>query len=148
MVVAVKRTRHKTGPNSWVNITTRSNGTSSRSSSTSVGGRTTNISSKGVTRTVNNNGWVTKSRIPAWPKPKKSSKKSSRDTSYLWKNLFGGSKKKPAKKKPVPKTYTALPEIDVQPREHRPEIEFTGTEKFIGIVIISIVCVVVQLMMR
>ena len=59
MVTAFKRSRINRGKNSWTNVTTRNNGTSSRSTSNKVGNVTTNVSAKGVVRrTQNNNGWI------------------------------------------------------------------------------------------
>lgn len=99
MATAYKRKRIKTGPHSWLNVTQHRNGTTSTSSSTSVAGRTTNISSKGVRRTVNDKGWVTTTRIPAFPKPKKTKKYRSKTPRYkkssfsLWSFVFGSNKK-------------------------------------------------------
>lgn len=100
MATAYKRKRIKTGPHSWLNVTQHRNGTTTTSSSTSVAGRTTNISSKGVRRTVNDKGWVTTTRIPAFPKPKKTKKYRSKTPRYkkssfsLFSLFSSGSKKK------------------------------------------------------
>lgn len=83
-----KRQRIKTGHNSWINITTRQNGTSFRSVSNKGGNTTTNISSKGVRKTQNNNGWIKREFWSANPKSKSSNKKAAH------KNFFFKSSKK------------------------------------------------------
>lgn len=157
-----KRTRHTTSSNTWINTTVRANGTSSRSYSTKsgtqkTGTRTTNISSRGVTRTVNNNGWVIKQYIPAFSKPKKSSSKArKKNTDKLWKNTFSflTKKKSPAKRSsqipprrcpwPAPKVeqklYKAVDAIDMD--------KWSGKKQFAFVVIVAIICLIIQLAMR
>lgn len=170
MATQYKRTRIKTGPNSWINVTTRSNGTSSRSSSTSVAGRTTNISSRGVTRTTNNNGWVSKSFTPAFPKPKKSSTKSrKKNVDKLWANTFSflTKKKKSAPKKssqippkpwpgPAPKVEKKfdsdkfVENLEKLDKSLEPlEIDkWTGKQQLAFIIIVSVICFVIQILIR
>lgn len=105
-----KRTRRKTGPHSWQNITHRIDGTTFTSSSTKMGGFTTNISPKGVRKTTNNKGWIQTSFAPAYPKPKKSGSKSrskkSNAAGFLGTLLFGTPAKPKKKHKAAPKKKT------------------------------------------
>ena len=97
MATAYKRTKRSTGPKSWLNITTKINGTVSTSSSTRVAGRTTTITPKGVRKTVNNNGWVTRKFTPTFTKPKRkstTSKAARRKNEALWSNTFYSKDKK------------------------------------------------------
>lgn len=119
-----KRTRRKTGPHSWQTITHRNDGTTFTSSSTKVGGNTTNISSRGVRKTTNNKGWIQTSFAPAFPKPKKSGTKSrskkSNSAGFLGTLLFGAlakSKKKPAAKKTTAPKTTA-PKVTSAPKSY------------------------------
>lgn len=110
MATAYKRTKIKTGPHSWINKTTRQDGTSftSVTNKSSTGGKssrnksttTTNISSKGVRKTQNNAGY--RLNITSH-KPKSSSTSSCtkprKKSGSLPSFSFFGSKKSTTKSK-------------------------------------------------
>ena len=95
MARAVKRRRIKRGPNTWMNITSRSDGTTYTSISNKNKGTTTNSSSRGVRKSTNNDGWVIRKNWSFLTKPKKekSHKENLGNTNFL-SFLFGKKKKK------------------------------------------------------
>lgn len=104
MANAHKTTRIKTGPHSWINITQHRNGGNTTSITNTIAGKTTNISSKGVRRTENNKGWVTRTHIPARPKSTPRSKtkglKPIKIKGFSLSSLLFGSSKKKSSRKP------------------------------------------------
>lgn len=161
MATAHKRTRRKTGPNSWLNITTRANGTTTTSSSTRVAGRTTTITPKGVRKTQNNNGWVVRTFTPTFKKPKSKSsasyKAAQRRNEILWaktitaiSNMFNDDGKRNKMKNNSPNENNDVSKLDDSLSKLEEKLDFMDMDKwskekiwkFIGITIVA--CIVLQ----
>ena len=145
MAQQYKRKRIKTGPNSWINITQRQDGTTSRSVSNRAGNTTTNISSKGVRRTQNNSGMVQRS---FWSyKPKKPRKPKT--SSFSW--FFGSSSKKSTPKKKEPfnsdKFMSNVDRLDKQLGKKDID-KLTPGEQRIGLLALFIIILIIQLTIK
>ena len=139
-----KRKRIKTGPNSWINITQHQNGTTTRSVSNKAGNTTTNISSKGVRKTQNNNGWVQKNFWSYKPKkPRKSKSSSSSSFKWLWSST-------PTKKsKPMTFDPNKFAEAADRFEKSKANMEnWSKEEVWTFIIIVTIIIVIIQLAMR
>jgi len=140
-----KRQRIKTGPNSWVNITQHKNGTTTRSVSNKAGNTTTNVGVKGVRKTQNNSGWVLRSN---WSyKPKKVSSKSARSSpNGLWKRPASRGQRNAFD---AEKFANNIEELSKRVEKGKLNAEnWTKSEWWAFITIVTIVCIVIQLGLR
>lgn len=136
-----KRQRIKTGPNTWTNITQRSDGTVHRSVSNKAGNTTTNVSSRGVRKTQTNNGWSQRS---FWSGKQKKSPKG-KSTSFKW--LWAAAPTKKSK----PMTFDANKFVDAADRFEKSKANaenWTKGEWTAFIIVATIIITIIQLAMR
>ena len=140
-MVQFKRKRIKTGPNSWINITQRQDGTTHRSVSNRSGSTTTNISNNGVRRTQNNNGWVQRSFWSYKPKKRTNQKQSS--FKWIW----------PSNKKKTSFDSAAFAN-KLEAAAERMENSKANCENWSSkewttfIIVVTIICFIIQIAMR
>ena len=137
-MVQYKRKRIKTGPNSWINVTQRQDGTTHRSVSNRAGNTTTNISNRGVRKTQNNKGMVDRN---FWSyKPKRQVKQKQPSFNWIW----GIAKKKST-------TYNADSFVAAADRFEKSKANaenWTKQEWWAFVIVVTIICIVIQLTMR
>lgn len=142
-MVQYTRKRIKTGPNSWINVTTRQDGTSSRSVSNKAGNTTTNISSRGVRKTQNNSGMVQRNFWSYKPKRLPKAKKSK----FKW--FAFGSTSKSAKKEPFDSAAFLSKLETIDKRMDKIDVDkLTPKEQRLGLLGLFIIILIIQLTMK